>query len=251
MSSRRVAGAMSWAAGLAAAALALHWAGHGPLAAPPLADPARWPAWLDSRGPVEAAFSLVRLAALAGLWYLAAAMLVGALVRLTGAVALVRVTDRLTIGPVRRVLAGGVSLGLAASGVVAVAAPALRAPALAQTTTTQGAPATLTMHRIGPADTPGPSPAAPVPSITPAAPAPSAAPATATSAAVDRWTVRPGECFWSIAERVLTDRWGRAPTDGEIVPYWRRLIDANRTELAQRDNPDLIFPGQVFTVPNP
>jgi nucleoid-associated protein YgaU len=63
--------------------------------------------------------------------------------------------------------------------------------------------------------------------------------------------VRPGECFWSIAERVLTDNWGRAPTDAEIVPYWRRLIDANRLELVQPDNPDLILPGQVFAVPAP
>jgi len=66
-----------------------------------------------------------------------------------------------------------------------------------------------------------------------------------------QWTVRPGECFWSIAERVLTAHTGQAPTDAEIVPYWHRLIDANRAELVQRENPDLILPGQVFTVPNP
>jgi len=44
---------------------------------------------------------------------------------------------------------------------------------------------------------------------------------------------------------------GALPTDAEIVPYWRRLIEANRSELAHRDNPDLIFPAQVFVVPAP
>ena len=77
---------------------------------------------------------------------------------------------------------------------------------------------------------------------------PAAAPASQRS---DRWTVKPGECFWSIAEEVLADRWGRSPSDAEIVPYWQRLIAANRHELAHRDNPDLIFPAQVFVVPAP
>jgi nucleoid-associated protein YgaU len=67
----------------------------------------------------------------------------------------------------------------------------------------------------------------------------------------DRWTVRPGECFWTTAESVLTQAWGRAPTDAEIVPYWNRLIEANRASLAHTDNPDLIFPAQVFEIPAP
>jgi nucleoid-associated protein YgaU len=140
-------------------------------------------------------------------------------------------------------LAGSVSLGLAASGVLAVAAPALRLPAaIAQTSTTTSTtlpPATVTMHRLGPAE---PVTVTPVPQVIPLLqPAPAA----------DRWTVRPGECFWTIAEDVLAERLGRAPTDAEIVPYWRRLIEANRSELAHRDNPDLIFPAQVFVVPAP
>jgi nucleoid-associated protein YgaU len=99
------------------------------------------------------------------------------------------------------------------------------------------------MHRLTPAEVVRPAVATPLPDVAPGAPA---APVPA-----DRWTVKPGECFWTIAERVLSDHAGRAPSDAEIVPYWRRLIDANRLELAQRDNPDLIFPGQVFVVPAP
>lgn len=239
---RRLAAASVWVGGLGAVAAALHWAGAGPLAGPPLTDPARWATWLEGRDPLMAAFGLLRLAALGGLWYLAAVSLLGAGLRAAGAVRLVRIADRLTVGPVRRMLAGSVSLGLAASGVVAVAAPAMRLPvAVAQTSTTSTTvpPATVTMHRLGPAE---PLAVAPVPQVTQiSTPAP----------APDRWTVKPGECFWTIAEDVLAKHLGRSATDAEIVPYWRRLIEANRSELAHRDNPDLIFPAQVFVVPAP
>jgi nucleoid-associated protein YgaU len=108
------------------------------------------------------------------------------------------------------------------------------------TTTTVGTPATVTMHRLGPAEPPVVTPVSQVP----AAPAPAA---TAT----DRWTVKPGECFWSIADDVLARHIGRLPTAAEIVPYWLRLIEANRSELAHRDNRGLIFPAQIFVIPAP
>ena len=227
---------LAWLLAVGCAAVALQWAGAGPLVGPPLSDPSRWGIWLEGRDPVVAAFSLLRLAAVAGLWYLAVVTAIGAALRMVGAARLVRVADRVTIGPVRRMLAGGISLGLAASGVVTGAAPALAQPSPSSTTTTTvaAASAVVTMHRLGPADT---APAAPVPEVGPTV--------------ADRWTVKPGQCFWSIAEAVLTERWGRAPSDAEIVPYWRRLIDANRHELAHGDNPDLVFPGQVFQVPAP
>jgi hypothetical protein len=236
---------LAGAAGLGAAALALQWAGHGALAPPPVFEPSQWSGWLEGRDPIVAAFSLLRVAALVGLWYVVAVTAVGGLLRVAGAASLVRVADRFTIGPVRRMLAGSVSLGLAASGVVAVGAPALRAPVVAAqtstTSTTQPPPATVTMHRLGPAEPidPGHLVVTPVPEVTQA------------TARADRWAVKPGECFWSIAESVLTERSGRSPSDAEIVPFWQRIIEANRLELAERGNPDLIFPGQVFTVPSP
>ncbi len=255
MSGGRCTRAVVWVAGLGAAATVLQWTGRGALAAPSLTEPGRWADWLEARDPIVAAFGILRLVALGGLWYLAIVTLVGALLRMVGAASLVRITDRLTIGPVRRMLAGSVSLGLAASGVLAVAAPALRAPVSAATqafepsttltsrvppSTTAVAPATVTMHRLGPLETAQP------PAVTSAA-----AMAKATPPPADQWTVKPGECFWSIADSVLADRWGRPATDAEIVPYWQRLIDANRQQLVERDNPDLVFPGQVFAVPAP
>jgi hypothetical protein len=243
---RRLApGPVLAAVALTAAAVALQWTGQGRLAPPPLAHPGRWAGWLDGRDPAVAAFSLVRLVGLGALWYLVAVTGVGLLLRLVGAARMVRVADRLTVAPVRRLLAG-VSLSLAATVAVPAtllpAAFAQPAPTTTTTTTTAaaapGPPATVTMHLMTPADQ---MPTAPAPEVTP----PPAATAT------DRWTVRPGECFWTIAESVLSRTWGRAPTDAEIVPYWQRLIVANGAALAHPGNPDLIFPGQVFEIPAP
>lgn len=237
---RRTVVATVWVLALGLVATALQWAGHGALAGPPLTDPGRWVAWLDGRDPALAAFSLLRIVALAGLWYVVVVTAIGSVLRAAGAGSLVRISDRFTVAPIRRLLAGSVSLGLAASGVAAVAAPALRMPvaAAAQPAAVPGTdtpPATVTMRVLSPTDTPV---------------APTVAP-LAAAGTTGRWTVEPGQCFWSIAEDVLTERWGRAPTDAEIVPYWQRLIEANRPQLADRNDPHLIFPGQVFEVPAP
>ena len=95
-------------------------------------------------------------------------------------------------------------------------------------------PATITMSRLPPPGDPAGPPTAP--------PAVEVAPD-------DRWTVKPGDCFWTIADEVLQNAWGRTPTDAEIVPYWQVLIETNRAELGDPGNADLIFPGQVFRVP--
>jgi len=247
-------------AALAVAAVALQFTGRGVLAAPPLTEPSRWAAWLEGRDPVIAAFAIVRVAALVVLWYLMAVTAVGLLLRAGGAVRMVAVADRLTIAPVRRALAGAVSLGLASSGLLAIATPASRLPVAAaaqgaatttsitststtststtstSTTMSDGA-GTVTMHQLAPSE--------PIPAPSPAVPS------TDSGRTPDRWTVVTGQCFWSIAERVLAAHLGHEPGAAEIVPYWRRLIDANRSVLAHRDNPDLIFPGQVFEVPAP
>jgi len=55
---RRPAAALAWLLGLAAAAVALQWAGRGALAAPPLGDPGRWQAWLEARGAIAAGFAI-------------------------------------------------------------------------------------------------------------------------------------------------------------------------------------------------
>ena len=65
----------------------------------------------------------------------------------------------------------------------------------------------------------------------------------------EEWVVQPGDHFWHIAKSTLEQAWGRTPDDGEIVPYWRQLIDTNRHLLAPPRDPDLIHPGQRFELP--
>ena len=64
------------------------------------------------------------------------------------------------------------------------------------------------------------------------------------------WTIQPGEHFWHVASVVVAER-GSTPTEFEIARYWRSLIEANRSVLADPTNPDLVFPGQVLTLPVP
>lgn len=72
----------------------------------------------------------------------------------------------------------------------------------------------------------------------------------------DRWIVQPGDSFWSIAEEIVTEQLGpreretSSPTDADIAGYWRTLIEANRDRLADRTNPDLLFPGQRLRLPD-
>ena len=64
-------------------------------------------------------------------------------------------------------------------------------------------------------------------------------------------TVEPGDHFWAIAEDTLTETWDRVPSDDEIVPYWRQLVDENRDRLLPPGDPDLIYPEQQLTIPTP
>jgi nucleoid-associated protein YgaU len=65
------------------------------------------------------------------------------------------------------------------------------------------------------------------------------------------WTIAPGDHLWHVATATLRTAWQRTPSNGEIAGYLDRLIDANRDRLAIRDDPDLVFPGQTFTLPAP
>jgi DNA-binding SARP family transcriptional activator len=75
--------------------------------------------------------------------------------------------------------------------------------------------------------------------------------AVSEQADLEVWEVERGDDFWRIAEATLTESWGRTPTDAEIVPYWRQLIEANRDGLLPPGDPNLIYPGQEFVLPSP
>lgn len=62
-------------------------------------------------------------------------------------------------------------------------------------------------------------------------------------------TVVTGDHLWGIAERTLAAAWLAPPQPHEVATYLQGLIAANRSVLAVADDPDLIFPGQVFVLP--
>ena len=58
--------------------------------------------------------------------------------------------------------------------------------------------------------------------------------------------VRRGDSLWSIAEAHLKLSAPGTPTS--VVDYWKRVVAANGAVL-RSGNPDLIFPGEVVTLP--
>jgi hypothetical protein len=112
-----------------------------------------------------------------------------------------------------------------------------------RTVPTTTAPTTSLTTTAG-TEAPGAPPPAPPPSVPSQ---PERAPTSASSGG--RYVVAPGDCFWSIAERVLTDHAGVDVAERLLIEYWHRLILHNRGRLVAPDNPDLLYPGQVLLLP--
>ncbi|MEX2622489.1 MAG: hypothetical protein WD651_02055 [Acidimicrobiia bacterium] len=184
--------------------------------------------WSSRSGFEEALGAAVRLLGLAaGYWLLGstAIYLIGRLVRFPMAVAAVnwatlpwvrRVADRVTARTLVRVLATPLPLlELVTPGYVPV--PAGDPPS----TTTTVAPADSALVIEPPVE---------------------------SSAEPIEVVVKPGDHMWSLAKARLRDSLGRLPTDAEISPYWRRVIEANQARIRSGDA-DLIFPGEVLILP--
>jgi len=252
--------AVAWLAVLAGTIVALARLGSGPLATPPLRHPQALPAWLHRCGAPTALFAVVRLLALVLAWYLLATTTIGVLARASRVPRLVATADRFTVPPIRRLLtaAAGAGMSLSLSGIalvpMAVAAPHRgNRPTASRSGPATGAasrrPPSVVVERL-------PDQSGVVlerlpdddDTATMSVEAPTTAPAPATTATW--WTVRPGESFWSEAERVARSRSGAA-TDVDISDYWTTLIEHNRDRLVDPANPDLIYPGQRFELPPP
>src|SRR5690606_22687107 len=50
---------------------------------------------------------------------------------------------------------------------------------------------------------------------------------------------RPGDHLWKLSEQRLREHLERTPTDTEVAPYWRQVVEINRPTLRSGD-PDLI-----------
>lgn len=237
-----------WCLVLASAAVALAASGSGLPSLPAARAPSSWDAWLEANGPAPTAVALIRLAGLAFTAYLGAVTALGWALRVLGADRMVVLVDRLTVPALRRLLSAACGAGLFFSPLTAVQ-PALAQPAPVERT--------LTMHGL--TDTPEAAPedrheAVPAaPGLTMRRLQEKPPPARAEAAPTVGRTVKveAGQSFWSIAEDALEAAGRDTVTDSDVVPYWRQLIDVNRGRLADPGNPDLIFPGQVLTLPLP
>jgi nucleoid-associated protein YgaU len=222
------------------------WAvGRGELPPPPAGAPSALEAWADELGPVGAAMALTRLAAAAAAAWLGTAMLVHlALDALAPAGPVRAQAARLVPATARHAVALLAGVGLGSTSVVT-------GPALALAS---DPPATATLRDLPPPSPADHEPVAVLRSLESDADADAGGNADADAAprvpdaSLEVWSVEPGESFWSIATAVLADRWGRMPSDGEVGPYWRALVQANSDRLVTGD-PDLLYAGQVLVLP--
>jgi len=137
--------------------------------------------------------------------------------------------------------------------------PVPRARPRRPATTTAPAPPPIRATRSAPASsiprtaTPGTAtPFAPARSSSPAESAPvgdgSAGRSAGPGEAGRHVVVHPGDNLWLIARAALTPATGRPPDERAVARYWLAVIDANRATL-RSGNPNLIFPGEIVTLP--
>jgi nucleoid-associated protein YgaU len=227
-----------WTVTLAAVSAAMAALGRGPLAPPDVLRPSTWPAWAGERSSAEAAMAVLRLVVLGLALYLLVVTVLAVALRLGDAGRQLTVLDVVTLPFVRSIVQAGLGAGLVGATVAGVAAyPSARtAPTSADAAIVAADPSpstttTSTPERSG-------RDAGPREALT----------ATRTEE-VRTWTVAPGDHLWSIAERTVASSLGRTPEETEVARYWRSLIATNRHVLADPDNPDLLFSGQVLTLP--
>jgi hypothetical protein len=244
---------VAWVGMLVALVGAMLALGGGPLVAPDLRRPSTWTAWAQERTAPDAVMAVVRLVVLGLALYLLVVTLLAVALRLGDAGRSLSVVDVVTLPFVRSVVQAGLGVGLVGATVAGVTAQpgvsraptsadaaivALEGsappPAIVEEPSTTSTTSTTTLERARPGSAPE-TEARPV-DLLGSAPSPT-------------WTVAPGDHLWSIAERSVATSVGRAPTDDEVAPYWRALVAANHHVLADPDNPDLLFTGQVLSLP--
>lgn len=272
-----------WTAALVAVLRLLAATGGGPLSVP-VTSPRDLRAWVADTAPPDMAIALLRVGAQALTGYLLAVTVLAIAARLLRLRGLAAAVEGMSPGVVRRLVSGGSGIGLAL-GAVAGALPAFdpgpapggstvaanapsadrasatmaRLPTTSATMTRIGdvPPPTVTMARVDAEAPPRPPPRGAVtaahdrPSPTHAIPA--AGRPTPDLPRIDptRWVVEPGDSLWSIAEEVMRRPGGSTRGERSVARYWQRLIWANRHDLVDRANPDLLVPGQQLVVPPP
>ncbi|MGH9247002.1 MAG: hypothetical protein ACRD29_22325 [Acidimicrobiales bacterium] len=279
---RRLTRAVASFAVLAAVIWLLHRLNRGALAAPPFGSLDELREWFDTRDAATAVFAMVRIVALVMAWYVLVVLALGALARLLRAGWLAHIIDIVSIPMLRRAAATLAGASVLSSGALGTMATTAFADTGAAATATHTAKESGSGPGSGPA-APSESLVALDDAVRPterlvtldAAAAPTEtlvvldeaegaegeatmrvvpadktrAPAAEPGPALETWIIEPGEHLWAVAESHLTEAWGRPPTDAEITPYWRQIVEHNRGRLPDPSNPDLVVPGLTIELP--
>jgi hypothetical protein len=214
--------------------------------------------WLPTADIAQLSFTVLRIGALVTVWYLALLTALVLIARISGVRPVALVARAIALPWARRLIDHALGAGLAltlAGGLIPVAAGTAAAAPAPVTMQLDDAPSgPVTMHMV---DEGRPATMQVVPGdeggqrriggsiarSTVTMQRADADPAPAT------WTIAPGDHLWHVAAQTLGDAWHRPPTDAEVVPYWQALVEHNRGTLAVPDDPDLVYPGQVFELP--
>lgn len=264
----RAGGLLAWTVALAATIWFLDRLGRGALAPPPLGSMGAVRAWTERRDAAEIVMAVVRLVALVLTWYLVALTVAGALLRLFRPRHLVAAADRVTPAWLRSLLDHAVGVGLTGTVVLGAVLPSVvggRPPPLelagAERPEAEGTASqfrldgTASQRRLAEGPRPAPAldfgPATLVPDSSPVATVPRGAEAAPDEPPPSVWVIAAGDHLWRVAEETLIEAQDGPVTDRRVAVYWRELIELNRGVLVDPDNPDLVYPGQVFALPPP
>jgi len=252
-------------------ATALWLLGRGALSTPPIDSWTQFERWLGERSTAEAAIASLRATAMIAACYLGIVSVLTIVANVASLGHLEQLARSLLPRSLRPLIGLAVGAGVVTAA-ASVSVPRDSAPTRVATITLEApTDATATMYFVTEpvaatstvstleANTAPSTTLAPQPIVTPAplpleAPVPSPAsptvmlpaPAIATPRA---WTIARGEHLWAVAAETLADSWQRTPTDAEVAPYWRQLIEINRDRLIDSTNADYVLAGQTFVLP--
>jgi hypothetical protein len=251
----------AWVAGLLVAGRFTLALGSGDLGVP-VTSLSDLTGWVETASPATLAMALLRLAVLVGIGYLLLATLLSTMAEIVHLRPLTALAERVTPRLVRRIAHGGGGVGLVLGAIAGTISLPDSGPDRPQTTIAAPGPDVATMSRapgseaamasvvdmpagtatMARSDRPAPSPDPSSPPVTTG----SSTPRPIIAGDEETWIVEAGDSFWSIAEDVVG-----AGDERAVRRYWRALIEANRSRLADPQNPDLLIPGQELVLVPP
>jgi hypothetical protein len=213
--------------------------------------------WLRQTPTEDVLLACVRLAALVAAWWLLGTTLLYVAARVARLHGAARAVGWATLPAVRRFVDRAATVSIVAASALGAARPvgadpppttvAAPPPVVIDldhrdpSTPSTGPPASVRTGRSPEAEPPAETVPTSLPPPTTSPVAPPAPPPPSPAGA--RHTITPGEHLWSIAAAYLG-----AVDAAETAPYWRRLVEHNRSRLRSGD-PDLVYPGEVVEFP--